>query len=96
MRGRLTQVDAPRTLAWSGRVLTIGQQQIWRIEPRGDACHVETDASMHGLAARLFKGRLTRRLQGELDALVQLLKLEAETRSIEAIADAARRPDGHG
>lgn len=96
MRGRLVEVDAPRTLAWSGRVLTIGQRQIWRIDPRGHGCHVTTAAAMHGLGARLFKGRLNRRLQGELDALVRLLKLEAETRSIEAIADAARRPDVHG
>ena len=96
MRGTLVEVDAPRTLAWSGRVLTLGQRQIWRIAPRGDECRVTTDASMHGLAARLFRRRLSRRLQGELDALVRLLKLEAETRSIEAIEAAARRSAEHG
>jgi hypothetical protein len=99
MRCTLREVDAPRTLAWSGRVMLIGQQQAWRIEARGNTCHVTTVASMRGLGARFFKGRLGRRLQGELDALVQLLKLEAETRtaeSAESAEDAARGPKDHG
>ena len=96
MRCSLLAVDAPRTLAWTGRLLTLRQRRLWRIEPRGQTCHVIADASTHGLGARLFKRRLSRRLQGELDALVQLLRLEAETRSAEIIEDAARRTTEHG
>jgi len=77
----LRQVDAPHWLAWSGRSLTIGHQQAWHIEPRDRGCHITADASTTGLTARVLKGRVIRRLQGELDAWTQLLKLEAETRS---------------
>jgi hypothetical protein len=45
---------------------------------------------MSGLSARLFDARLRQRLQGELDALVQLLKLEAEARAMETREEAAR------
>lgn len=80
---RLTEVDAPHRLAWKGRVLAVGHRQTWQLEARDGGTHVTTDAAMSGLGARLFRGRLKERLQGELDAVVQLLKLEAETRSVE-------------
>ena len=91
MRCRLTVVDAPRALAWKGRLLTMGQQQTWRLEPHPGGTYVRTTAEMTGLGAHLFKGRLTERLQGELDALLQLLKLEAEVRTTEEREDAARQ-----
>ena len=80
---RLTEVDAPRTLAWKGRVLTVHQRHTWRFVAGASSTHVATHAEMTGIGAHLFKARLTERLQGELDALVQLLKLEAEARSME-------------
>jgi len=99
MKCRLTEVDAPHTLSWQGRLMAMRQRQTWRIEPRqeGEGTHVTTDATMTGLSARLFRVRLNERLQGELDALVHLLKLEAEVRSTEEredeerAAEAARR-----
>ena len=87
---RLTVVDAPHYLAWKGRLLTMSHRQAWRIEARPIGTHVSTDASMGGLGARLFKRRLNERLRGEVDALVRLLKLEAEARSIEMREDAAK------
>ncbi len=77
---RITQVDAPHTLAWEARLLAIRQRQSWRVEAGSTGSHVRTDASMSGLGARLFRRRLNERLQGELDALVSLVKLESEVR----------------
>ena len=90
LSGRLTVVDAPHTLAWKGRVLAVGQRQRWRIHPAPMGAHVTTEATMSGLGAHLFKGRLSGRLQGDLDAEVRLLKLEAEARSTEGREDAQR------
>ena len=36
MNARISEVDAPRTLAWRGRLLTMGEQQSWRLEPGGE------------------------------------------------------------
>ncbi len=90
MTCRLTDVDAPHSLAWGGRLLTMSQRQLWRIDQGSDRSHVRTEASMSGLGARLFKGRLSERLQAELDATVQLLKLEAEVRSTQSREGAGR------
>ena len=75
--------DAPRRLAWKGRVLTLTERQVFRIDPVPLGTHLTLDATINGLGAHLFKRRLNERLQGQLDALVRLLKLEAEARAIE-------------
>lgn len=90
MKCRLTVVAAPRHLAWKGRILAMGHRQAWWIETRPGGTHVSTDASMGGIGARLFKRRLNERLRGEVDALVRLLKLEAEARSTEMREDVAK------
>ncbi len=90
MSCRLTRVDAPTAFAFSGRLLMMRQRHAWQIDPVPGGVHVVTDATMSGLSARLFHTRLRQRLQGELDALVQLLKLEAEARVTEAHEEAAR------
>ena len=90
MACRLTEVDAPRALAWTSRLLTVRQRHAWRIEPRSHGVHVVADATMSGLSPRLLRARMRQRLQGELDALVQLLKLEAETRATEERDDDPR------
>ncbi len=77
---RVTQVDAPHALASEGRLLTMRRRQSWHVSSRETGSHVLADASMSGLGARLFRRRLDARLQAELDALVRLLKLEAEAR----------------
>lgn len=92
MSCRLLQVDAPRSLAWSGRLIGLGHRQAWRIEPRPEGCLVTVDGSMSGPIARLFKGRLGRQLQHDLDAWLQLLKLEVESRATES----REREEGSG
>jgi predicted RNA-binding Zn ribbon-like protein len=84
MSCRLREVDAPRSLAWSGRLMFIGHHQAWRIEPRGPGCRVEVHASLTGLIARLFRGRMGRQLRAGTEALLELLKLEAEARASES------------
>jgi len=84
MSCRLLEVDAPRSLAWSGRLLGLGHRQVWRLQPRPEGCLVTLDGSMSGPIARLFKGRLGRQLRRDLHAWLQLLKLEAESRASEA------------
>jgi hypothetical protein len=89
MSCRLTQMDAPRELAWRGRLLTMDFRQAWRIEPVPVGSRVSLDASLGGLLARVFRRRLQVRLQDDLDSLVRLMRLEAEVRSTEERVGAA-------
>lgn len=84
MRCRLREVDAPRVLAWSSRLLTVSNRQTWAIQPVDNGCRVTTRASLSGMSAWLFRARFDARLQAELAAVVQLLKLETEARIAEA------------
>jgi len=93
---RLSEVDAPRTLAWNGRLLSVRERQTWRLEPNALGTHVTIESSLSGIGARLFRRRLQERLDGELDATVQLLKLEAEVRSTEEHELAAGGAPGDG
>jgi uncharacterized protein YndB with AHSA1/START domain len=83
---RLTEVDAPTRLAWSGAFMSLRHHQSWHIVVRPGGCVVTADEVMTGLAARLFSKRLKRTLQQDLDTWVGLLKLEAEARK-EVAAD---------
>lgn len=87
---RVTEVDAPHRLSWKGRVLVLGERQVWQLEPGATGTRVSVHAEMTGLGSRLFRHRLSERLQRVLDALVQLLRLEAETRAVEEREDAQR------
>jgi uncharacterized protein YndB with AHSA1/START domain len=90
LKCRVTRVDAPHALSWKGRVLVLGEQQTWSLEPSPTGTHVTVDAAMTGPAARLLRRRLTERLTAVLDAVVQLLRLEAEARALEEHEDATR------
>ncbi len=83
LKCRITEIDAPRVFAWRGRVLAVAERQRWRLEATENGTHVTVDAEMAGLSARFFRRRLDDRLRNVLDALVQLLRLEAETRTSE-------------
>jgi hypothetical protein len=61
-------------------VLVIGERQTWRLTPLKDGTRVSVGAEMSGIGAHLLRRRLTERLQRVLDAVVQLLRLEAESR----------------
>lgn len=87
---RVISVDAPHQLSWKGRVLILGERQRWLLEPSSTGTRVSVHAEMTGLGSRLFRRRLDERLQRVLDALVQLLRLEAETRAAERREDLAR------
>lgn len=80
LRCKIRRVDAPHELAWSSRLLTMAHRQIWTIRPSSSGCTATTVASLSGVGAWLFKSRLVPRLRAELDAVVRLLKLEAEIR----------------
>ena len=96
LRCRLWAVDAPRRLAWSARVLTMGHKQAFELEGTEDGCHVVAEATLSGLGAWLFKARLDERLHADLDAMLHLLRLEAETRVAEdqGQAGSGEDPDG--
>jgi hypothetical protein len=95
LRCKLREVDAPRSLAWSSRLLTMAYRQAWSIEPSAQGCRAATAASWSGVGARLFKARLDARLPADLGAVVQLLKLEVEARAAETTDDAAQRAVEH-
>jgi uncharacterized protein YndB with AHSA1/START domain len=90
LKCRVVEADAPHRFAWQGRVLAIIERQRWRLVPGEDGTQATVEAEMSGLATRFFRRRLDDRLRSELDALVRLLQLEAESRSAEGIDDAAR------
>lgn len=83
-RCRVTAVEAPRLLSWQGRVLALGERQTWQLVPGPDGTHVSVTAEMTGIGARVLRRRLSERLQVVLDSLVQLLRLEAESRAADA------------
>lgn len=90
LKCRITEVDAPRLLSWKARVLLLGERVTWRLEPTEQGTHVEVEAQMTGPISRLFRRRLDARLQRVMDSLVQLLRLEAEARTADERAEAAR------
>lgn len=99
LKCRVTRIDAPNLLSWKGRVLLLGERQTWRLEPGPAGTHVSVVGEMTGPVSRLFGRRLDARLQRVLDAVVQLLRLEAEVRAVEerehAQPEAPQgRPDG--
>lgn len=81
---RLTRVDEPHLLAWRDRAMGLRVVHVWRIEELPGGCAVTTEACLTGLPARLLARRLRQGVQQDLDAWVRLLKLEAETRAVEA------------
>lgn len=90
LKCRITEIDAPRVLSWKARVLLLGERVTWRLEPTEQGTHVEVEARMTGPVSAIFRRRLDARLQRVMDSLVQLLRLEAEARTAEARAEAAR------
>jgi uncharacterized protein YndB with AHSA1/START domain len=84
LKCKVTAIDGPRALSWKGRVLGLVERQTWILETTDAGTHVTVYAEMSGLAARLLKRRLTERLQAVIESVVQLLRLEAEARTVEA------------
>jgi uncharacterized protein YndB with AHSA1/START domain len=96
LKCRITEVDAPSRLSWKGRVLLLGERQTWHLEPGPDGTHVSVEGEMTGPVSALFRRRLDARLQRVLDAVVQLLRLEAEIRATEKREEAEQARLGKG
>ena len=96
LKCRFTDIDSPRTFSWKGRVLVLGERQTWVLEPTDSGTRVSVHAEMTGLASRLLRRRLTERLQGVIDSVLQLLRLEAEVRTNEARDESERVAQGQG
>lgn len=90
LKCKVTAVDSPRSLSWRGRVLALGERQTWTLEPTETGTHVAVQAEMTGPVARLLRHRLNERLKGVVTSVLQLLRLEAEVRTADAQAEAAR------
>ncbi len=99
LKCRVTALDEPRSLSWKGRVLVFGERQTWRLEPTETGTRVAVTAEMTGLASWLLKRRLGERLRTVVVSVLDLLRLEAEVRTTEALEDVAKgiddeRPEG--
>ena len=77
-------------------MLALHERQTWLLEPTDTGTHVVVQAQMTGLVSRLFRRRLTERLQAVIDSVLDLLRLEAEVRTAEAREDAARAAEIEG
>ena len=78
---RFQTVEAPKLLAWSGRMSPIGIEavHVWHLEaPGGAVTTVRTEESWNGLAVRLLRGRAMTMLQESLDRWLKALKAECE------------------
>jgi hypothetical protein len=77
----LEQVEAPRSISWRGRTLSISAIHEWRLEPSEGGTRVETEESYSGLVARVLRRQLQKTLDKALHDGLERLKHEAERRS---------------
>ena len=96
LRCRLVAVDAPRLLAWSGRLMTVRHRQSWTVDARPNGCRASLAASADGLAARIFRRRMIEQFTEEVSTTLELLRLEAETRSSEVTGSVEGRASTRG
>jgi hypothetical protein len=78
IRSRLTRVEAPSHLEWTGKTMGIRAAHVWRIEPAGGGAKVVTEESWNGLLPRLFSGFSRRTLEDSLRDGLEALKAAAE------------------
>lgn len=77
----LREVDAPRTLGWTGSSMGIHAGHAYRLEPRVGGTLVWTRESWDGLLPSLLRWPVRRMLQRTLDSGLAHLKVEAERRA---------------
>jgi uncharacterized protein YndB with AHSA1/START domain len=75
------EVDQPDRIAWSGRTLGIRAVDVYRLEERDGGTQVTQEESWDGLPARLFRSRMRRTLQSNLERGLASLRAEAERRT---------------
>ena len=79
IRSRLSRVEAPRRIEWTGKTMGIRAVHVWRLDPSGDGTTVVTEESWNGLIPRLFRGYSTRTLERSLRSGLDALKAAAES-----------------
>jgi uncharacterized protein YndB with AHSA1/START domain len=77
---RLTDVEAPRRIAWTGKTMGIKAIHVHTLEQLDGGTVVSTEESYDGLVSRLFRGRLQPVLDDALVTGLQHLKAEVERR----------------
>ena len=80
IRSRLEEVEAPHRIAWTGRTLGIRAIDVFRLEERDGGTLITEEESWDGLPARLFRSRMRRTLQSNIERGLASLKVEAERR----------------
>ena len=96
LKCKVTATDPPRSFSWKGRVLVLGERQTWQLDPTESGTHVSVVAEMTGPASWLLRRRLTERLQTVVVSVLDLLRLEAEVRTVEAQEEAAKAAEDEG
>jgi uncharacterized protein YndB with AHSA1/START domain len=77
----LQELERPRLASWTGRTFGLRAVHVWRLEPQEGGTLVRTEETFDGALARLFRGRLQRRLDAALADGLRHLKAEAERRA---------------
>jgi carbon monoxide dehydrogenase subunit G len=80
IRSTISDIDAPRRIAWTGTSLGIKAIHVHTLDRRNGGTLVRTEESYDGLLAHLFRGRLHRMLDDALRSELQRLKVETERR----------------
>jgi hypothetical protein len=78
---RFEEVDAPHKIAWRGSTFAIKAIDIFHLEAKDGATLVTEEESWSGLLARLFRSRLRRTLQSDLERGLRSLQAETERRA---------------
>lgn len=81
IRSRFAEVDAPRTIAWTGSTFGTSAIDVFRLEAEDGGTLVTEEESWDGLLARVFRSRMHRSLQSGIGRGIQSLKAEAERRA---------------
>jgi uncharacterized protein YndB with AHSA1/START domain len=74
----IRRIERPRLIAWTGKTLGINAVHVYRLEPRSGSTLVRTEESYAGLAARLARGWMQKKLETSLDAGLRSLKTHIE------------------
>jgi hypothetical protein len=76
----IQQIDAPRSIAWTGKTFGINATHVYRLEGRHGKTFVRTEESYEGLVARVLRGSLQKTLDKALEQGLAHLKTEVERR----------------
>lgn len=94
IRSRITAVDPPRLISWTGRTMGISARHVYLLEVLDSgATLVCTAESFDGRLARLFRRRLAANLEATLQRGLSRLAAEALGREVEGLSRADLRPE---